>query len=200
MHDLRDPDRIWLGVNKTHPLDPIDAVPYDWTVPQGTRNAANVFVRPDVTDSLADMSAGVAATGLGEMGLQSGFRGYAVQQRIHAQQVAALGRDAGEELAARPGYSEHQTGLAVDVFACTPGCGPIDAFGDTAVGEWVAENAWRYGWIVRYEEGRTDVTGYVPEAWHLRYIGPQLAEAYHEGGYDTLEQFFGLAPAPDYPD
>lgn len=61
-----------------------------------------------------------------------------------------------------------------------------------------ARHAWEYGFITRYTEGRTDVTGYEPEAWHLRYIGPELAKAYHDGGYTTLEEFFGLPPAPTY--
>ena len=59
-------------------------------------------------------------------------------------------------------------------------------------------HAWEFGWIIRYEDGYTPVTGYSPEPWHLRYIGPELAAAYHDGGWHTLEEFFGLAAAPGY--
>ena len=62
----------------------------------------------------------------------------------------------------------------------------------------MAENGWRYGFIVRYEPGQTAVSGYDSEPWHLRYIGPQLAAAYHDGGFHTLEAFFGLPAAPNY--
>lgn len=55
-----------------------------------------------------------------------------------------------------------------------------------------------FGFITRYAEGRESVSGYEPEAWHQRYIGPELARAYHEGGYTTLEEFFGLPAAPTY--
>ena len=103
-------------------------------------------------------------------------------------------------LAARPGHSEHQTALAVDVFACDPGCGSSEQFGGTALSAWVVENGWQYGWIVRYEDGYTPITGYDPEAWHLRYIGPELGAAYHAGGFHTLEEFFGLPAAPGYVD
>src|SRR5690606_5906481 len=96
------------------------------------------------------------------------------------------------------GFSEHQTGLSLDVVACSNGCGEIEAFGGTAESAWIAEHAWEHGFIVRYEDGVSDTTGYVPEPWHLRYIGPALAAAYHESGCHSLEEFFGLPAAPDY--
>ncbi|MBN9195390.1 MAG: D-alanyl-D-alanine carboxypeptidase family protein, partial [Microbacterium sp.] len=74
----------------------------------------------------------------------------------------------------------------------------LDDLAATPQGAWVAAHAWQYGWIVRYEKGHTDVSGYLPEPWHLRYIGTDLAAAYHEGGFHTLEEFFGLPPAPGY--
>ena len=72
------------------------------------------------------------------------------------------------------------------------------AIGGTPQSDWIAENAWRYGFIVRYEQGRTATTGYSAEPWHLRFIGRELAGAYADGGFHTLEEFFGLEPAPDY--
>jgi len=68
----------------------------------------------------------------------------------------------------------------------------------TAQGQWVLAHAFEYGWIVRYEDGGTPVTGYLPEPWHLRYIGPDLAREYHDGGWHTFEEFFGLEPASGY--
>ncbi|WOQ69807.1 M15 family metallopeptidase [Microbacterium limosum] len=197
---LRVASHVWSVVNKALPIDPIDFAPYDWVAPPGTRNGPNAAVRTDIAPTLADMADAARAAGVGDLGVQNGYRGYSVQQRIHSQRVAELGREAGERLAARPGHSEHQTALAVDVFACDPGCGSSEQFGGTALSAWVVENGWRYGWIVRYEDGYTPITGYDPEAWHLRYIGPELGAAYHAGGFHTLEEFFGLPAAPGYVD
>ncbi len=77
-------------------------------------------------------------------------------------------------------------------------CGTLDDLAATAQGAWIAEHSWEFGWITRYEDGFTPITGYSPEPWHLRYIGPELARAYHEGGWHTLEEFFGLPAAPAY--
>jgi D-alanyl-D-alanine carboxypeptidase len=99
---------------------------------------------------------------------------------------------------ARPGFSEHQSGLAGDVVGCDGSCGSLDDLAGTAQGQWIVAHAWEYGWITRYEDGYTPVTGYIPEPWHLRYIGPELARAYHDGGWHTLEEFFGLPAAPTY--
>ena len=82
--------------------------------------------------------------------------------------------------------------------ACAGACGSLDGLAATPQGQWVAEHAWEHGWIVRYVDGATPVTGYLPEPWHLRYVGPELAKAYHDGGWTSLEEFFGLGPAPDY--
>ena len=68
----------------------------------------------------------------------------------------------------------------------------------TAQGAWILDHAWEHGWIVRHVAGATGVTGYSPEPWHLRYIGPELSRAYHDGGWTSLEEFFGLDPAPGY--
>lgn len=198
--DLQDPRHVWFVVNKTMPMKPIDFTPYDWVAPAGMPLGNLAAARTDIAPTLTAMSDASVAAGAGRIGVQNGFRGYSVQQRIHAQKVAQLGRDEGERLAARPGYSEHQSGIAVDVFGCTPGCSSSEAFGGTSTYTWVVEHGWEYGWIVRYEEGQTAITGYRPEAWHLRYIGPELGRAYHEGGFHTLEEFFGLPAAPGYLD
>lgn len=197
--DLRDASHIWFVVNKALPVEPIDYAPYDWVAPSGTVNGAQAAVRPDIAPTLAEMAAAATAAGAGRLGVQNGYRGYTVQQRIHAQRVAEFGREAGERLAARPGHSEHQTALAVDVFACDPACSSSEQFGGTALSQWVRSEGWRFGWIVRYEEDRTAITGYDPEAWHLRYIGRDLAAAYHDGGFHSLEEFFALPAAPAYP-
>jgi D-alanyl-D-alanine carboxypeptidase len=84
------------------------------------------------------------------------------------------------------------------VVACARSCGTLDMLAGTPQDQFILAHAWEYGWIVRYEAGRTPVTGYASEPWHLRFIGVQLAKAYHDGGFHTLEEFFGLPAAPSY--
>ncbi|WP_100812396.1 MULTISPECIES: M15 family metallopeptidase [unclassified Microbacterium] len=198
--DLRDPSHVWFVVNKAMPMEPIDYAPADWVAPSNVPLGNLAAVRTDIAPTVTAMFEASVAAGTGRIGMQNGYRGYSVQQRIHNDRVASLGKEAGERLAARPGYSEHQSGIAMDVFGCTPGCSSSEQFGTTATYQWVVEHSWEFGWIIRYEDGQTPITGYDPEAWHLRYIGPELAAAYHAGGFHTLEEFFGLPAAPGYLD
>jgi D-alanyl-D-alanine carboxypeptidase len=99
---------------------------------------------------------------------------------------------------ARAGYSEHQTGWAVDLYDSDV-CRLKRCFGRSAAGTWVAAHAWEYGFIIRYPDGAVDITGYIWEPWHLRYVGIELSTEMHETGVQTLEEFFGLGPAPSYP-
>jgi zinc D-Ala-D-Ala carboxypeptidase len=195
---LDDPARVWAVINKARPNAPLDYRPADVTMPDGVRSIEGGALRADAAASLSAMVRAAGAAGVGEIALQSGFRSYETQQTSYANQVAAQGPEQADLASARPGFSEHQSGLAGDVVACADVCGTLDDLAATAQGAWIAEHAWEYGWITRYEDGFTPITGYSPEPWHLRYIGPELARAYHEGGWGTLEEFFGLPAAPAY--
>ncbi|MDQ4215285.1 M15 family metallopeptidase [Microbacterium capsulatum] len=197
--NLGDPTRDWLVVNKARPLAPLTFAPASLSEPALIAEDSAGPVRSDVAQALDKLSAGAAAAGVGRIGLGSGYRSYDTQVQTYSGQVQMYGRVQGDALSARPGHSEHQTGMAADVVSCARNCGGINDFGDTSGGAWVAQNAWQYGFIVRYVAGQTPVTGYDPEPWHLRYIGVPLATAYHDGGFTTLEQFFGLPAAPSYP-
>ncbi|WP_256030775.1 M15 family metallopeptidase [Leifsonia xyli] len=93
---------------------------------------------------------------------------------------------------ARPGHSEHQTGFAVDISAVPAQCSLSACFAQTPQGEWLAANAWRFGFLLRYPEDKVAVTGFMFEPWHYRYIGVPLATHLHATGVTTLEEFFGL--------
>jgi D-alanyl-D-alanine carboxypeptidase len=196
---LDDPTFEWMVVNKHRRYDPDDYRPAALAAPK-IANADGVVVEKTAARALAEMVAAAKAAGAGRIGVASGFRSYEMQVSTYNAEVAARGRDAADQLSARPGHSEHQSGLAADLIACDDGCGAFYAFGKSDQHDWVAAHSWEYGWIIRYESGCTDVTGYQPEPWHLRYIGRELARAYHQGGWHTLEEFFGLDPAPDYRD
>jgi D-alanyl-D-alanine carboxypeptidase len=195
---LDDPARVWVVLNKTRPNTPLDYRPSALDPPAGVRSIEGGSLRSDAAAALSAMGAASVAAGAGEIALQSGFRSYETQQTTYSSQVDAQGSAEADLSSARPGFSEHQSGLAGDVVACAEGCGTLDDLAATAQGQWIVAHSWEYGWITRYEEGYTPITGYSPEPWHLRYIGPELARAYHEGGWHTLEEFFGLPPAPTY--
>jgi D-alanyl-D-alanine carboxypeptidase len=194
---LADPARVWAVVNKGRPSEPVDFHPGDMTAP-AMRDISGGRLRADAAAALAEMAAAATAAGAGEIALASGFRSYATQRSIYQRQVASHGRPEADKVSARPGHSEHQSGLAADVTACSSTCADMGSFGGTPQQEWVAAHSWEYGWIVRYVSGGTPVTGYSSEPWHLRFIGRDLAAAYHEGGWQSLEEFFGLPATPDY--
>ncbi|CAM3638088.1 D-alanyl-D-alanine carboxypeptidase family protein [Erysipelothrix urinaevulpis] len=103
----------------------------------------------------------------------SSYRNYEFQNRLYSGYVNDLGQKEADRISARPGHSEHQTGLVVDV--TTPG-GSMWTFGQTKQYQWVKENGHRFGFIIRYPEGKEHITKYAPEAWHLRYVGKDYAE------------------------
>lgn len=129
--------------------------------------------------------------------VSTAYRSYGFQQSLYQGYVSQYGTASADRRSARPGYSEHQTGLALDVYD-TPDHHLTSSFGDTAAGVWLAAHAYEYGFIVSYPEGYESVTGYVWEPWHLRYVGPDVAGAMHEAGIATLQEFMGVPAAPDY--
>ena len=195
---LSDANRQWVVVNKQRPYDPADYRPGDLVMPDDVRALEESALRRPAADALTAMVRAAADAGAGEIGYLSAFRSYATQEQTYAGRVAVRGVEEADRESARPGFSEHQSGLAVDIVPCRGSCGTLDDVAGSSQGAWVRDHAWEFGFITRYDVGRTDVTGYEPEAWHLRYIGPELAKAYRDGGYTTLEEFFGLPAAPVY--
>lgn len=197
-HSTTDPASPWVVVNKARPLAPIDFAPGSLADIPLQMTTSSGQARADVASAAGEMADAAAAEGAGRIGANNGYRSYDLQVATHASHVRSSGQAHADASSARAGHSEHQTGLAIDLVACDSRCGAIESFGATAQGEWIAANAWEYGFIVRYEQVGSGITGYKPEPWHLRYLGRDLAAAYHHGGYHTLEEFFGLPAAPDY--
>jgi D-alanyl-D-alanine carboxypeptidase len=195
---LSDPNREWVVVNKQRPLDPLDYRAGDLVMPQNVRALEESALRSAPASALTELVRAASDAGAGEIGFLSAFRSYSTQQSTYAGRVDVGGVEEADRESARAGYSEHQTGLAVDIVPCDGSCGTLDDIASSPQGAWVRDHAWEYGFITRYAEGRESVSGYLPEAWHQRYIGRELARAYHEGGYTTLEEFFGLPAAPTY--
>jgi D-alanyl-D-alanine carboxypeptidase len=200
-HSIDTPGSIWVVVNKHRPLKPKSYVPKLVTPKfpsQVSNNPYNLQLAPEAAKAAIAMFADAKAKGAGILFLQSAYRSYKYQIAIHDRDVARYGLKAGEALAARPGYSEHQTGLAADLAAIGQGCRIQVCFGTTKAGKYLATQAWRFGFIVRYPSGRTPTTGYQYEPWHVRYVGIALATEMHNQGVKVLEDFFGLPAAPSY--
>lgn len=122
----------------------------------------------------------------------STYRSYDRQVELYANYVSRDGKEAADTYSARPGYSEHQTGLAFDI-------GEVgneqffadEGFGTTAAGQWLEKNAHKYGFIMRYPEGKEDVTGYMHESWHFRYVGKDIAKDIYKNK-STLEEYLEI--------
>ena len=195
------PDSPWVVVNKKRPLNPIKYVPKDLVAPQFGTLDANPYgrkLRKEASTASYKLATAMYKAGKGSLIIQSAYRSYAEQKVIYDRQVKRYGLKAGEDLAARPGYSEHQTGWAMDVSARNQGCQIRVCFGQTKAGLWLAENAYKYGFVIRYPNNATSVTGYQYEPWHLRYVGVGLARVMHDNKVKTIEKHFDLPAAPNY--
>ncbi|WP_084079031.1 M15 family metallopeptidase [Demequina sp. NBRC 110057] len=191
-----DPDSLWVVVNKTRPLDPVEYVPGDLVRVDGVPGGSAQRMRAVAAAALVDMYEAASDDGAG-FSVSTAYRSYGFQSSLFAQYAARRGADLAETFSARPGYSEHQTGLGADVYASVE-CRIKRCFAAEAAGSWIAEHGWEFGFIVRYPEGANDITGYVYEPWHVRYVGEELAAQMHEDGTETLEDALGLPAAPDY--
>ena len=138
------------------------------------------------------MFADAKAVGL-NIYLSSGFRSYSTQKNIYNNYVSRDGKAKADTYSARPGHSEHQTGLAFDV-------NQIDSsFDNTPEAIWLSNNCYKYGFILRYPKGKDNETGYMYESWHFRYVGTELAEKlYNNGDWITMESYFGFTSEYDY--
>lgn len=161
-------------------LDPIYALPSSY-VPPDLASTANAgingghSVRSLVVADLRAMAGAARAAGV-NLSVYSAYRSYATQQAVFTRKVAELGYNAALLRSARPGHSEHQLGTTIDV-SNTPGAWA-----------WLAEHAWKYGWVMSYPGGRTSVTCYVHEPWHYRYVGRETAAAVRGSGL-TLREY-----------
>ena len=117
--------------------------------------------------------------------ITSGFRSYSYQAQLYQSYVYRDGQAAADRYAARAGYSEHQTGLALDVNNASY------YFDNSKEAKWVAANCWKYGFILRYPQGKEHITGYQYESWHIRYVGNPLAKELTKNNL-TLEEYFGI--------
>ena len=141
----------------------------------------------DCAKAFKEMKSAAANEGL-NIWNASGFRSYELQKSLYNRYSDRDGKEAADRYSARPGHSEHQSGLAIDLNEIS------SSFKDTAAGKWVAENCHKYGFILRYPQGKEAQTGYMYEPWHIRYVGVDTATKIYNSGL-CLEEYFGITSA-----
>ena len=180
-------------VNKTHPLpedyEPADLVPANIPFAHSGSDNRNYMRRP-AAQALETMFRDANAAGVTPIGF-SGYRSYKRQQEIYEGNLAVKGEMLTSLYSARPGQSEHQTGLAMDISAPSVQSALTTEVESTPEGQWLRENAHRYGFILRYPAGKEHITGYAYEPWHFRYVGRELAAFLKKKGL-TLEEYYQL--------
>lgn len=177
-----DPSRSDVLVNKTHCLQPLTYEPNDLVTVYGA------IISAKASSDFQQLYQAAQAAGMGFF-VTSSYRSYENQITTYQYWVGTSGYDGADTYSARPGYSEHQTGLAIDVAA--GGC-TLDCFGSTAQYQWLQANAARYGFIQRYYAGSEEITGFKSEEWHYRYVGRAVAEDMRSRGIKSLEEYWGM--------
>ncbi|MGM9959836.1 MAG: D-alanyl-D-alanine carboxypeptidase family protein [Allobaculum sp.] len=164
------PDDAYLMiVNKKHPISA----------------EQEVGENPVAHEALMTLIAAMQNQGLNISNSYSGFRTYEYQSNLYNNYCASYGQAEADTFSARPGYSEHESGLAFDL---------IDNYGQLVTSQpeaqWLLDHAHEYGFIVRYQEGKESITGYMPEPWHIRYVGSVAPDIASSGL--TLEEYLGV--------
>lgn len=186
VEDYTKPNSLWTLVNKLNSL-PENYEPSGLTVPNVTK-AYSIAVREDIVEPIESMFAAASSEGVSLI-LASGYRSYETQNKLFNDAARSVGYQRANESIALPGQSEHQTGLSVDLAASNNNCYITSCFADTNGGIWLAKNAHRFGFTLRYPENKEQITGYIFEPWHFRFVGIDLATALYISDL-TLEEAY----------
>lgn len=177
---------ILAPVNKQNALPP-DCEPVELvTLPEAYSWGSGQALTPEATDALIELLDAAIDDGF-DMYAASTYRSYQQQANTFQFWVERDGLEEAERQSARPGHSEHQLGTTADLTVARNGA-DLDSFRGTPEAEWVAKNAWRFGYIVSYPPDSESITGYLWEPWHIRYVGRDVARAVHESGL-TLGEY-----------
>ncbi|MBR3301492.1 MAG: M15 family metallopeptidase [Firmicutes bacterium] len=195
-------DNYTILVNRTHPLaqsyKPDDMVTVKYVVSGVGKKGETDQLRKVAAEAFEKMVEAAAEQEI-NIKMRTGFRSYEYQKdRLYDPEVKNKGQAEADKATARPGHSEHQTGLALDVGGESQKYALSYEFGDTKEGKWVAEHCHEFGFIIRYVDGTKKepgkLTGYVFEPWHIRYVGVDVATEMYElgGGKLTYEEYLGI--------
>ncbi|WP_053366843.1 M15 family metallopeptidase [Bacillus sp. FJAT-27245] len=190
--EIQNPDNILVLVNKEYSL-PVDYRPNDLVKPDiafsfGEQDLEKSLIREEAARAIEAMFRKAKEENI-ELYAVSGFRSYDRQNNLFDAEVKKSGADIATQAVALPGQSEHQTGLTMDIASKSTNLNLTEEFGETPEGKWLAANAHKFGFILRYPKGKESITQYQYEPWHFRYVGVEAAATMYENGW-TLEEFF----------
>ncbi|WP_108671467.1 M15 family metallopeptidase [Peribacillus acanthi] len=191
---INNPENIVALVNKEFSLAE-NYIPSDLVKPNvpfsfGDEKIEKALMRAEASRALEALFLGAKVSGI-ELFAVSGYRSYERQAIILDNEITKVGEAKAIEAVAYPGQSEHQTGLAMDISSKSVNLELTQDFENVAEGNWLANNAHKYGFILRYPKGKESITGYKFEPWHFRYVGQDVAKVIYEKNL-TLEEYFKL--------
>jgi len=185
---IENPDQINIIVNKKVILSS-DYTPNDLVVPNVKHTAGNKkMMRLEAAEALQQLFSNAKIKGY-TLIAASGFRSYSTQKGLYNRYVSSYGKKEADTFSAKPGQSEHQLGLTMDYTLSRFNNEIIGKVANTPEGKWVAHNAHRFGFIIRYPLNKEDFTGFKYEPWHLRYVGIDLANSIYLSG-KTMEEYY----------
>jgi len=183
---IQNPDKLTVMVDKNHQLSSY-YVPWDLETIDLPYNPKGLQLRHEARLAFERMGKEAQASGI-HLEAVSAYRSYSYQKAIYYKNMLPdmhlwKYQEERDKVSARPGHSEHQTGLAVDINELET------SFCDTAEGKWLADQAHSYGFILRYPKGKEKITGYDFEPWHFRYLGRDIADIIYQRGI-TYDEFY----------
>lgn len=195
---IQNPENPLVLVNKEYSFQsdytPPDLVRPNVTYSFGDQDIEKSYMRKEAAGALEELFAGAKENGLFLFAV-SGYRSYDRQQEILAAGAAASSEAKALESIAPPGMSEHQSGLAMDISSESNGFELNQDFESTEEGQWLKEHAHEYGFILRYPKGKEEITRYIYEPWHFRYVGKEVAAQIKENEWTLEEYFNNVKPA-----
>ena len=201
--EFKDTNSLLILANKSNPL-PDGYIPKDLVEVKGVSfGSENTMLRKPAALAAQEMIEAARKDGV-EIVFGSGYRSAEKQRYLWNNYASQYGNDAADRFSSRPSYSEHQTGLCFDAAegdGSLDGCNYNDGFFDSPQGKWLYKHAHEYGFILRYPQGKEEITGYKYEPWHYRYIGKDWATKMYEISPDlTFEEYFELEGGTSYKD
>lgn len=185
---IANPDDLLVLCNKYRAL-PADYEPADLKAlaPENTVSGRTIYLREEAAAAFGELCAGAKAAGYTILG-QSGYRSYGYQKTLYNNYSARDGQTQADTYSARPGHSEHQTGLAIDIRNASL---PYTSFGKALEYQWMKDNSYKYGFVLHYLPDKQNVTGYQTEEWHYRYVGMETAAKVWDSGL-TYDEYWAL--------
>ena len=180
---IKNPDDFLVLVNKNNKLDS-KYKPKDLEIINIKYSNKDKYLRKEAKEAFEQLSEDASKLNLSIIAVST-FRSYSYQKNLYLDYVNKKGKEYADLCSARPGHSEHQTGLALDVMGSNK---DYNKFDESKEFNWMINNAYKYGFILRYPKGKEHITGFKYEPWHYRYVGKEAAKIIHDKNI-TLEEY-----------